>query len=338
MSTPYDKAAQPFTDDDIDQAYTWLCKRRAHFPPNTDIWHLRFHWVKERRYILDNLQSGKYRLSPLSLVRKANGEVIHIWAAKDALVLKMLASVLADRLPVSNQCTHIKGHGGLKWTVRQIHQKIPDYQYVLRTDIKGYYANIDHFELMDKLAEKIKDKRILNLLWQYMRRCVERGGLYRDIQRGISRGCPLSPLIGGFYLTKLDEQFINKDLYYVRYMDDILILTRTRWKLRSTVKTLNECLREHKLKKHPDKTFIGRLDRGFDFLGYQFSTRGLTVARKTITRFIARLHRLYEQKKAAPDVGAILGDYVRRWLQWVFAGLKEVLAGRLYRQLPAFVT
>jgi hypothetical protein len=229
-------------------------------------------------------------------------------------------------LPVSKQCTHIKGHGGLKAIVRDVHRQLHRYTFVLRTDVKAYYASISHYLLMEKLAVYIKDRNIMNLLWQYMHRCVERGGLYQQIQKGISRDCPLRPLMGAFYLTCLDEQFKARDVYYVRYMDDILILTSTRWKLRKAIKTLNQTLSEHQLEKHPDKTFIGRIAKGFDFLGYQFSPAGLTVATKTIEHFVVRWHRLYEQKKTHPHRDAFLDDYVRRWWRWVYAALQDLLA------------
>jgi hypothetical protein len=38
----------------------------------------------------------------------------------------------------------------------------------------------------------------------------------------------MSPILGALYLKVLDDHFTNKNLYYVRYMDDILILTKTR--------------------------------------------------------------------------------------------------------------
>jgi len=46
-----------------------------------------------------------------------------------------------------------------------------------------------------------------------------------------------------------------------------------------------------------DKTFIGRIEKGFDFLGYHFSPEGLSVAEKTIEKFLARAVRLYEQSR-----------------------------------------
>jgi hypothetical protein len=52
------------------------------------------------------------------------------------------------------------------------------------------------------------------------------------------------------------------------------------------------------VEKHPDKTFIGKVDRGFDFLGYRFTpmaVHGLDVAKKTIENHVARITRLYEQ-------------------------------------------
>lgn len=66
--------------------------------------------------------------------------------------------------------------------------------------------------------------------------------------------------------------------------------------------------------------FIGRIEKGFEFLGYRFSPEGLTVAQRTVERFVARATRLYEQERERPDGPSALGDYVRRWERWVQAG------------------
>ncbi len=112
--------------------------------------------------------------------------------------------------------------------MRHVYDQLPGYRFVVRTDVKSYYESIDHFLLMEQLAEYIKDKFILNLLWQYLHRMVERGGLYQEVQKGISRGCPLSPLSGAFFLPRVDAQFQHDGLFYVRYMDEILSLARPR--------------------------------------------------------------------------------------------------------------
>jgi RNA-directed DNA polymerase len=85
--------------------------------------------------------------------------------------------------------------------------------------------------------------------------------------------------------------------------------------LRGAVKVVNQMLGTLKLEKHPDKTFIGRIERGFDFLGYHFSPAGLTVAKKTIANFIEGVSRLYEEKRSAVSAANALEMYVRRWVR-----------------------
>jgi hypothetical protein len=86
----------------------------------------------------------------------------------------------------------------------------------------GYacYASIDHLLLLDQLAVHIKDRRVLNLIGQYLRRTSERGGSFWDYEKGISLGCPLGPLIGGFFLNALDAAAAKLRLFYVRFMED----------------------------------------------------------------------------------------------------------------------
>ncbi len=62
--------------------------------------------------------------------------------------------------------------------------------------------------------------------------------MFRDYGRGISLGCPLSPLMGAFFLKRLDERMERSGLFYVRFMDDNLVLAPTRWRLRKAVKAV----------------------------------------------------------------------------------------------------
>ena len=236
-------------------------------------------------------------------------------------MLKALALVLAHHLPVPRSCTHVPGHGGAKAAVRAVWRRLPENRFVLRTDVRSYYASIDHHRLIDQLGEVIQDRAVLSLLWLYLRRTVEHGGLFHDHRQGISRGCPLSPLIGAFFLRRLDEQMTRLGLFYVRFMDDVLVLAPTRWKLRKAVAAVNRGLGALGLAKHPDKTFVGRTAKGFDFLGYHFGRERLTVAKATLERFVERATRLYEQGPGEPEGSHRLGTYVRRWAQWVRAGL-----------------
>ena len=114
-------------------------------------------------------------------------------------------------------------------------------------------------------------------------------------------GCPLSPLIGAFFLDTLDARMERVGLFTVRFMDDIVVLAPTRWRLRKAVNVVNQTLGLLRYEKHPDKTFIGRIKRGFDFLGTHFSPAGLTVAKQTVANFMEKASRLYEQERERPQ-------------------------------------
>jgi hypothetical protein len=327
------------SDDVLDAAFQWLRKARRDYPDSADIWDFRRDWDWEKTAIKRELLNGKYQFGLLDRIVKADGSEIDLWRSRDALVLKALSIVLASVLPISSRCTHVKGNGGAKSAVRQVQASLSQNRFVLRTDVKSYYASINHVLLLDRLAEFIRERPILNLCGQYMKRTSEQAGWFFDHHRGISLGCPLSPLMGAFFLHDLDTRMEETSLFYVRFMDDILVLAPTHSKLRTAVRAVNEVLSRLMLEKHPDKTFIGRIERGFDFLGYRFGEAVLTLAKATIQNFVDHATRLYEQGRRERQKAPLLGGYMRRWSRWARAGLgKNFLALAVPENLPANVS
>jgi hypothetical protein len=72
--------------------------------------------------------------------------------------------------------------------------------------------------------------------------------------------------------------------------------------------------------RHPDETGIGRTRKGFDFPGYHCGPEGLTVT-KAPAESVERAARLASKGPGEPAGSRRLGMYVRRWAQWVRAGL-----------------
>jgi hypothetical protein len=69
---------------------------------------------------------------------------------------------------------------------------------------------------------------------------------------------------------------------------------------------VNRTLNELKVEKHPDKTFIGRIKRGFDFLGYQFSTRGAEPGPAKHRPYQCAQARLDKHSAAAPRISDVI--------------------------------
>ena len=310
------------SDEVIDAAYAWLCKRREKWSPQNDVWDLRWRWQTAKPAIQAALLAGEYVFQPLYEVRLPQ-EIREYWGTQDALVLKAVALVLGEHLKpfISANCVHVTGHGGAKKAVGDTFDHLAPNSWVMKSDVRSYYASIDHMILFDMLTAQVHDRFVLRLLCQYMKRTVCFGGLYRAVERGIPLGCALSPLMGALYLEPLDSLIKKTGLYYSRFMDDWIVIAPTRWALRKVVKMVNRVLNLLKVEKAPDKTFIGRIENGFDFLGYHFSPDGLSVAEKTIEKFLARVVRLYEQEQEEPFGSPLLGLYVRRWVGWLYGGV-----------------
>ncbi|NEO63348.1 MAG: hypothetical protein F6J98_24080 [Moorea sp. SIO4G2] len=291
MSSLIEKIA---SDEVIDAAYQWLCKKRAHYHYNADVWQVRRWWHEKKPQIQAQIVSGQYQFRELRLIR-GEEQSFEWWSSLDALVLKAMTIVLTEHLKpiLSPLCFHLAGHGGLKGAVREVAENVSEHTFVFRTDVKSYYASINHSILMEIVGKYVSEEAVKCLLWRYLRRFVSDGGNYIDISKGISLGCPLSPLIGAIFLKPLDDRMAQLGCFYVRYMDDWVILAPTRWKLRKAIKATNEVMNELKVIKHPDKTFIGRIASGFDFLGYWFSSAGLGIARKTVERMVENMTRQY---------------------------------------------
>jgi RNA-directed DNA polymerase len=309
-------SARLASDAILDRAYTWLWRPRRRGPDAADVWSFRRDRSVEKARLQAELRGGGFRFGLQERVTRESGEQIDLWSARDALAL-----VLGEVLPISRRCVHVKGHGGAKAAVRQVVRQLPSARFVLKTDVASYYASIDHVKLLDLLSEVIPDRDVLNLVGQMCGRVAERGGLYFEFRRGIPLGCPLSPLLGAFFLDELDQNLEATGLFFVRYMDDVIVLAPTRHKLRRAVKVVNETLDALGLEKHRDKTFVGRVGRGFDFLGYHLTPGRLTLSVATVERFVERAHRLYERERGKPAGFPRLGAYTNRFAAWADGGL-----------------
>ncbi|MGF6284101.1 hypothetical protein QF010_002739 [Pseudomonas silensiensis] len=123
---------------------------------------------------------------------------------------------------------------------------------------------------MADLALQVHDQRLLDLAAQCLTRTAERGGLFWDHPRGMRLAWSLSSLLGGFYLCCLDVALTRPDVFQLRYMDNVLVLTPTHHQSDQAVRVVNDLFDELDLLKHPDNTYIGRIERGFTFLGRRY--------------------------------------------------------------------
>ncbi len=133
------------SDHTLEPAFRWLCWRREDLSHNNDVWDLRRRWHEIKPQLKKRLLCDSYCFSPLSEVRLADG-ALECWTALDSLVLKAMAIVLGRHLApiISDRCVHVAGHGGAKKAVCEVVKYLTPDCHVMKSDVKGYYASIDH--------------------------------------------------------------------------------------------------------------------------------------------------------------------------------------------------
>jgi len=140
------------------------------------------------------------------------------------------------------------------------------YGYVPKADIRHYFDSVDHEIMMKIISRRIKGEKVL---------CLIRKILNNHNSEISGKGMPIGNLTSQFfanvYLNDLDY-FMKHTLnarYYIRYVDDFVILRRFKEPLELYKSQISEFLKTIKLELHPDKSKIIPLHRGVNLLGFR---------------------------------------------------------------------
>lgn len=164
--------------------------------------------------------------------------------------------------------------------------------YILQCDIKKYYQSMNHEVLINQISRTIRDKKLVNLWARLIRG-------FNDTGIGLPIGAYTSQISANIYLNPFDH-FIKEDKkikFYVRYMDDFIIISDNKkdlWKLFDEIKCfLNENL---KLKLNP-KSHIYKSTQGVDFAGYRIFHNHILPRKRNIKAARRRFKRLTKRFK-----------------------------------------
>lgn len=164
-----------------------------------------------------------------------------------------------------------------------------------KCDIKQFYMSINHDVLKRALERKIKDKRMLKLLFGIIDSS--------PFQVGLPIGNMLSTVFANFYLNTIDRMAQSMDITYYRYNDDIVAISTDKNKIRDFRTAIHEAVKPLYLTiKTNDRLFP--LDNfGLDFVGYIIQTNRVLIRRCTERRLRRRANGFYKK----PSVHALRG-------------------------------
>ena len=323
-----------------------IYKFEEYFTANiTNVYNL-FHSddYKVSDYNIFLIRDPKYRII---MSQKMNDKIInHVMA--DYLI-QVLDSGLID----TNVATRKnKGtHYGMRYLKKYLNELKGNTIYALKFDISKYFYNIDHKILKQMLQKKIKDKAYLKILFQIIDSTNEnvneriikikrkeikklekstmkdRNKRIKEIEniplyqqgKGLPIGNMTSQIMAVFYLNEIDH-YIKEQLhakYYIRYMDDGVILSNDKAYLKWCLKKIRKIMAQYQLTLNKKTCIMNVSTNGIDFLGFHYYIMNQKVimkvrkiTKKRLRQKMKKLDYLYSKKKITEkDIMQVIASY-----------------------------
>lgn len=145
------------------------------------------------------------------------------------------------------------------------------YRYVVDADLRSYFDTIPQARLRSRVAERVSDGRVLDLVDLFLQQGVLDGLAHWRPTTGTPQGAVISPLLSNIYLNPLDHEMAGQGYEMVRYADDFVVLCRTPAQAEAALERVRQWVETNGLSLHPEKTRIADAEGvGFAFLGYHF--------------------------------------------------------------------
>ena len=183
--------------------------------------------------------------------------------------------------------------------------------FILKCDIKKFFASIDHSVLINILTKHIKDKDILWLLDQIISSFHPTTSITHDRNDrciGLPLGNLTSQLLVNIYMNEFD-QYIKHTLkvkYYIRYADDFTMIYHSEPELEELIPKIRNFLQSNlKLELHPNKVSIKTLSSGVDFLGWVHFPNHRVLRTVTKRRMMRNLFNNHNKETLASYLGML---------------------------------
>lgn len=280
----------------------------------------------QRDLIAESYQPGPYRTFQ---IQDPKPRLISAAPFRDRVIHHALTQVLEPVFEprFSKDSFACRAGLGTHRAVEQAKRGVREYPFVLKCDVRKYFASMDHGILMELLARAVKCAPTLRLA----ARVIACSSFQEEVvsyfpgdnlftpferRRGLPLGNQTSQFFANMYLNPLD-QFINRELrpaLYVRYVDDFLVFGRVKEGLHAAREAIAGVLAGLRLDLHPRKSRIYRSAEGITFLGWRLFPDRSRLVRDNVVRFRRRMRALQLGAASGEIEWNEISQRVRAWI------------------------
>lgn len=283
---------------------------------------------------LENEESTMMGFIPFDVVER--GKLRHIMSihfkervAQKSLSQNVLTPVLGNSLIYDNGACR-KGMG-ISHTINRLERHLHEYYrkygregYILKIDLKNYFASIPHDKLKEMYMRNIKDEKVLSLAFGYIDSFADykrqHGYPEEECAVGLGLGSEINQISAVAYPDPIDHWIkeVKRCRWYARYNDDSYIIHQSKEFLKKLLDEIREKYREYGIKLNEKKTVIIKLSRGFTFLKAKFSLTGTgkvikRICRRSITTVRRKLKKFAKFFEAGKMTFYEIRDSYQSW-------------------------
>ncbi|HET9182607.1 MAG TPA: reverse transcriptase domain-containing protein [Candidatus Angelobacter sp.] len=180
-------------------------------------------------------------------------------------------------------------------------------RFAVRSDITKFFTRVPKSTVSAIVARSVNNPRFLDLFekaiaveLENMAQLREHATAFPIEDIGVAQGNSLSPLLGNLYLYDFDLQMNTAaDVRCIRYIDDFIILARTKELAENMFFKAKSLLKKLGLEPSPDKTQRAAVEEGFEFLGIELANGLIRPSRKSQTRILGSIESALHESKDA---------------------------------------
>ena len=284
--------------------------------------YAREHWSEIRQSLVD----GSYPPRPVRqvVIPKPQGKgerKLGVPCVVDRVIQQAILQVLTPMFDpeFSESSFGCRPRRSAHGAIQQVKAFVKSgYRVAVDLDLEKFFDTVNHDVLMSRIARKVTDKVLLGLIGRYLRAGVLVGSTVQATAWGTPQGSPLSPLLSNILLDDLDKELEARGHRFVRYVDDLVILVKSKRAGQRVMAKISRYLSQKlKLKVNRDKSRVVKIEE-LEFLGFTFRGIRIFVSDRAMQDFKHRLRGLTSRSWGVSMAARLerLNRYLRGWMNY----------------------